>query len=60
MENFPDHLRPSVKEIGPAVLDLQMALRALALSLLEEHEIAAVIQIPHDRMFGKFRRIAER
>jgi hypothetical protein len=49
-----------VQEISPAVAHAQAARRRLRARLREEHEVAAVVEFPHDAALGKHGPIRER
>ena len=59
VEDFGDHLRPSMQEIGPPVHDLQPTLPRLSARLLQEDEIAPIIQIPGDAAIRKAGRVRQ-
>jgi hypothetical protein len=60
VEYVGNDARPAVQKINPAVLDAQFPGSLLGTSLIEEDEVAPVIEFPNDRAFGKNRRIGQR
>src|SRR5688500_8897729 len=55
-----DDASPTVQKIDPAILDLKVARLLLCLRLLEEDEIASVVEFPNQPMLGEERRLRQR
>ena len=53
IEDVRDHPRPSVEEIGPSILDGQVARALLRAGLVEKEKVAAVVEFPNDAALGE-------
>src|SRR5581483_12527679 len=49
VEDLLDHGGPAVDEVAPAVVHDEVARGALAVGLVQEAELPAVVQLPHER-----------
>jgi hypothetical protein len=49
-----------MEEISPAILDMELTGFLLAAGLLQEDEIAPIIELPHQAVFGEKRRVSQR
>src|SRR5918999_3741843 len=48
VEHLGDHLAPTVEEVAPPVVELESTVLLLSPRLLEEPEVAAVVQLPDE------------
>ena len=60
VEDFGDHLQPAMQEIGPAVLHLKRAAGRLRAGLVQENQIAAIVEVPGVSPLWKEGRIGHR
>ena len=56
MQHLRDNLRPAVQEIDPAVFNVELAGGLLRARMLEEDEVATIVELPHQSTFRKERR----
>src|SRR5471032_245365 len=55
MKDFGNHAGPAIDEVGPAVLDLKRPCVFLSPRLIEENQVTAIVQVPHDSALGEKR-----